>query len=132
MTCCHLLIHSCVLYNSHKTVSLQIVVILILAITLAIQGHVQPYKHYWTNICEVVVLVDFIILLALRETKFFIDEYFRFPSDTGDDGCGNLTPKSVAIISWALLPLYYFPVLLLITLATAYISYTLWLDFNCV
>ncbi|CAI8057065.1 hypothetical protein GBAR_LOCUS31079 [Geodia barretti] len=94
-------------------------VILVLAGILALFGHAHPYKHRLTNISEVAVLTNFIILLALRQTPYVIDEYFQFPSEEGEGGCGDNVPRGVATISWILLPLYYLPVLVFAVLIIA-------------
>ena len=112
------------LLTPHLSISplpIQTLVILVLAGILTLFGHVHPYKHRLTNLSEVAVLANFIILLALRQTPYVIDEYFQFPSEEGEGGCGDHVPKGVATISWILLPLYYLPVLVFAVLVIAHI-----------
>ena len=99
------------LYCSLSPTYLQTLVILVLAGILTLFGHAYPYKHRLTNISEVVILTNFIILLAIRQTPYVIDEYFQFPNEEEEGRCSDQTVKGVATISWILLPLYYLPVL---------------------
>ena len=108
------------LYTNSLPVSFQTAAILVLAVILAVYGHIQPYKHRLTNLCEVANLMDFIILLSLRKTPSVIDKYFQFPDNDGSSGCDDHTPKGVATISWVLLPVYYLPVLLFIAVAATH------------
>jgi hypothetical protein len=101
-----------------------------MCIMLAIYGLIQPYKSKLTNVLELVVQINFIILLALESTSFLRDTYNTFPpppkmqtiaqlNTTSAEGsaCED-APMGISGLSKILLPFYYLPLLLLIITAT--------------
>lgn len=104
--------------------------LLIMCVMLAFYGFMQPYKSNLTNVLELTVQINFIILLALESTSFLRDTYNTFPpppqmqanaqpntTAAGDSTCKD-APDGISDLSKILLPFYYFPLLLLIITAT--------------
>ena len=102
----------------------------LLAVIIAVYGCVQPYKDTLTNILEIFVQVDFLILVFLWATPHISEEFFVFkpPSNsTSSHGeCAGDT-KGVAEIVWILMPIFYLPLvtllILLITTAVKVLTY---------
>ena len=102
----------------------------IMCIILVIYGLIQPYKSNLTNVLELIIQVNFIILLALESTSFLRDTFNTFPplpqmqanaqlntTAAGDSPCKD-APIGISDLSKILLPFYYLPLLLLIITAT--------------
>ena len=74
-------------------------------------GFVQPYKSLGANILEMIVQINFLVLLLLRGTEHIQELYLVFPEDSssssaGDDGCSD-GPNGIAELTWLLMPFYY-------------------------
>ena len=110
---------------------MQMVPMFIMCIMLAIYGHIQPYKNKLTNVLELAVQINFIVLLALESTSFLKDTYNTFPplqpqmqasaelnttAALSDSICKD-APVGISDLSKILLPFYYLPLLLLIITA---------------
>lgn len=98
---------------------------LLLALYATVYGYVQPYKSGLTNMIEVAVNINFLVLLILNTTAFFSDEYLTFPflSPSANDTCSD-SVHSMATVSWILMPFYYLPlVVLCVMLIAAVIIY---------
>ena len=101
----------------------------IMCIMLVIYGLIQPYKSKLTNVLELVVQINFIVLLALESTSFLKDTYNTFPTlpqmqasaqlntTAADDSTCKDAPIGISDLSKILLPFYYLPLLLLIITA---------------
>ena len=105
----------------------------IMCIMLAIYGFIQPYKSKLTNVLELVVQINVIVLLALESTNFLKETYNTVPplsqmqasaqlnttATVADDSspCKD-APIGISDLSKILLPFYYLPLLLLIITAT--------------
>ena len=99
-----------------------------MCILLALYGSIQPYKSLVTNIMELVLQTNFIILLALESTTFFRD---MFPSlghrvqagtslgnETSEECSGEANDHTVSPFTAVLLLCYYFPLFLFIVTAS--------------
>ena len=107
----------------------QMVPLFIMCIMLVIYGLVQPYKNKLTNVLELIVQINFIVLLALESTSFLKDVYNTFPplpqmqasaqlnTTAADDSTCKDAPVGISDLSKILLPFYYLPLLLLIITA---------------
>ena len=84
--------------------------ILFLAVYTTVHGYVQPYRSHLTNLLEIAVNVNFLLLLFINTTPYFYDKLLVFSSHTHDDECAGIH-KSVTQISWILIPVYYLPLL---------------------
>ena len=101
--------------------------IFIMCIILVIYGLIQPYKSNLINVLELIIQVNFIILLALESTSFLRDTFPPPPqmqantqlntTAAGDGTCKD-APIGISDLSKILLPFYYLPLLLLIITAT--------------
>ena len=105
----------------------------IMCIMLAIYGLIQPYKSKLTNVLELVVQINLIVLLALESTSFLKDTYNTVPRLPQKQASAQLNttvtaaddsspckdaPVGISDLSKILLPFYYLPLLLLIITAT--------------
>ena len=104
--------------------ALQIPPLLVLCIILVVYGFIQPYKSLTANIMEIVVQMNFVLLLALESTNFLKETYNTFPESQVPAGTNlNKTDickddlTGVSIFTAILLPFYYMPLFLLIILA---------------
>ena len=80
-------------------------------VLLATHGYFMPYKHRAANLLEVITLVDFLILLLLRNNPILQETLSGFPEFTS----ATCLPLSATVITpfAALLTLfYYLPVLI--------------------
>ena len=101
----------------------------IMCIMLVIYGLVLPYKSKLTNILELGIQINFIVLLALDSTSFLKDTYNTFPTLPQVQASAQLNTTAVdsnnckdifsgiSDISKILLPFYYLPLLLFIITA---------------
>ena len=100
-----------------------------MCITLVVYGLIQPYKSKLTNVLELIVQINFIVLLALESTSFLKDTYNTFPplpqmqasvqlnTTAADNNICKDAPVGISDLSKILLPFYYLPLLLLIITA---------------
>ena len=97
---------------------------LVLTLTIAVYGFLQPYKSRWANAMEILLQIDFLLLLMLRTTPIIQDQYLKFPSPPPSPGADGDRCYSgvtgVAKISWILTPFYYIPLLVLAVTAVVY------------
>ncbi len=80
----------------------------------------MPYKSKAANVLEVVVQLNFLILLLLELTTFVQTDLFLFSGDTSDGVCGNAF-SSISYIVILLAPVYYAPLLVLIVVVVVYL-----------
>ena len=99
-----------------------------MCIILVVYGLCRPYKSQVTNMMEMVVQINFIVLLALESTGFLKDQYNVFPvpevgalnvsrNATSNLFDGKIT--GISTIAKILLPFYYLPLLLFFFTAVA-------------
>ena len=100
----------------------------VICIMLVVYGLIQPYKSKSANVLELVIQINFIILLAVGSNTFIKDTYNTFPvpqmptrayqPNTTEAVCEDThSNHGISDISKILLPLYYFPLLLLMVTA---------------
>ena len=91
-----------------------------MSILLVVYGYIQPYKSLTANIAEIVVQMNFSLLLILESTSFLRDAYNTFPSTSRLESGTSVQNESntcsddltgVSILSAILLPFYYMPLL---------------------
>ena len=87
---------------------------------MSIYAYNMPYKSKIANIFELVVQLNFLILLLLELTPIVKEDLFVFSGDTSGGVCNNVF-SSVSYIVILLAPVYYMPLLLLIIVAIAYL-----------
>ena len=96
-----------------------------MCIILVVYGISQPYKSQIANILELVVQLNFIVVLVLDSTAFLKDEYSVFAvPETRENATLNLFDGKITKISTVakiLLPFYYLPLLLFFFTAVAYL-----------
>ena len=97
---------------------------LVLCIILVVYGYIQPYKSLTANVMEIVIQMNFVLLLALESTSFLKDTYNTFPESEVEAGTSlNKTGvckddlTGVSVFTAILLPFYYMPLFLLAILA---------------
>ena len=76
----------------------------------AVHGYVQPYRDLLTNLLEIAVNVNFLILLLINKTPYFYDDLFVFSPHTEDDECDGIH-NNIAQVSWIFMPVYYLPLI---------------------
>ena len=98
---------------------LQVAPVLVLCLSIAVYGFVQPYKSQAANILEVVVQINFLLLLLVKITYNGSVDFDTLPPVTEDflnstaiNVCNDKLTGVVAEV-WTLLPFYYFPLLLI-------------------
>ena len=96
-----------------------------MCIILVTYGFIQPYKSPLSNILEIVVQANFVLLLVLESTTFLEDAYGVYLSAETDTAVSpNATSAytdgapGVSAFTMILLPFYYAPLLLFIVVAT--------------
>ena len=93
---------------------LQVYLLLFLTLLLALYHFTQPYKSPVANALELVVQLDFLLLLLLVSSAI-LEPFYGLPLQgtvSSNDTCGG-HDVGVAGVVWFLTPFYYFPVLLL-------------------
>ena len=94
-------------YYRFSSYILQGVCLLFLAVYTTAHGYVQPYRDLLTNLLEIAVNVNSVILLLMSTTPYFYDDLFIFAPYTENTGIHN----NIAQVSWILMPVYYLPLL---------------------
>lgn len=100
---------------------------LLLCILVALYGFFQPYKCHVVNTLEIMVQFNFMVVLLLVSSGIMEPLYRLHPMKdvkevtTDTDSCGTVQKNSVSIASWILVPLYYFPLLLLAIVCSSHI-----------
>ena len=105
--------------------TLQIPPLLIMCITLSLYGFIQPYKSLYASVVEVVVQINFILLLSLESTSFFRDAFPSLGQNLTIQGTGNgagvctgeVSGHRVTSFTAVLLSFYFAPLLLFIMAA---------------
>ena len=83
---------------------------------LAVYGITQPYKSRATNVMEMLIQINFILLLALESSGYLKDTYSVFPiPELPANNNVNITLSAstfnrISSITKILLPFYYLPV----------------------
>ena len=103
--------------------------LLMMCIMLTIYALVLPYKSQTANLLELLVQINFIILLLLPSTQLIRETLFSFtpPSmnSSADTAFTNETCtdglSSIAPITWLLFPFYYLPLLGGVVVAGVYL-----------
>ena len=103
-----------------------------LAITVTITTFLQPFKHAISNILEILLTVDALVLLLVRNTgAFSFDEDIgatTVPMRMEEMECisDELSVKnSVTHQVYALIPFYYIPTVTFISTIVAFIIYNI-------
>jgi len=95
-----------------------------MCVLVALYGLVKPYKSTLANILEVVVLVNFLLLLMLLSTELIKDQLFLFPpitpmNTTAEDCMDGYS--GITNLTWVLLTPYYLPLALLFIITVVFI-----------
>ena len=84
---------------------------------MVVFGILQPYKQKIPVIIEMVIAVDIIVLLLLRNTKQIQDDLqtLRIHNETAgsEDGCSSEI-EGITRLTVLLLPFFYFPLAMLL------------------
>ena len=117
----------CILHTwntlNHSFLQLQYLATVVLILILGSYGFAQPFRLEAANVLEVVLSIDALILLLLRETTTVEDE-MGMPSvieasqiiSSNSEGCTDAL-GDVTDFAWLLFPFYYF--ILIVTSAAA-------------
>ena len=99
-----------------STFSLQYPLLLILSISIVTTGLVWPYKSILSNFMDLLLSVDVILLLILRSTGHLKDRLGAVTLEgvNRSNQCVEFNFKP-SILSYILLPFYYFPLLSCVT-----------------
>ena len=108
---------------NHSFLQLQYLATVVLILILGSYGFAQPFRLEAANVLEVVLSIDALILLLLRETTTVEDE-MGMPSvieasqiiSSNSEGCTDAL-GDVTDFAWLLFPFYYF--ILIVTSAAA-------------
>ena len=84
---------------------------------LTFYGFFLPYKDVKVNIIEILVEISATVLLLLVSSGILEAQYaLPLSSDSASETC--MDSRGVAAATWILLPVYYFPLLLLLVFIT--------------
>jgi len=101
--------------------------IFILSVIIAVFGFLQPYKNLYNNVLEVLLSLDVLTLLLVRNTEQFSDELQMLPQQslnlTTEGTCRNAV-EGITAFSWLLFPFYYFPLVVFLIIVV------IWMAFN--
>ncbi len=95
---------------------LQYPAIFILMVFVAVFGYLQPYKHLLTNILEIVLCINVLTMLLLRNTKTLTEGFQALEEQDGqsDDECNDqfegVTDLAILLGTFYYFPLVIFPV----------------------
>ena len=110
---------SVVLIITFDFYNIQIPPLFVVYTIFVVYGFIQPYKEQLTNILEMVVLGNLVLLLTLESTAFLNDVYSVFPQPlTSTAASQNATVTcvegihGVSDLTKVLLPFYYAPLFL--------------------
>ena len=84
---------------------------MLVMVLLAAYGYLMPYKQRTANWLEVIILVDFLILLLLRNNPILQEILSNFPAPTNAT-CLPLSTTAITHFAALLSPLYYLPLLI--------------------
>ena len=105
-----------------------------LILILGSYGFTQPFKQKAANILEVVLSIDAIILLLLRETTTvedemgmpsIIDASHISSSSSTSEGCTDEL-QDITDFAWLLFPFYYFTLIVTCGAAVTWITLLIW------
>ena len=104
-------------------------VIYILLIIIVTIGFCQPYKHWYSNVLEVVIASDILVLLLLRNTNEVENDLQVIPQQSGlrkmgresREECGEI--EGVTQMTWLLFPFSYLPLALSFTILIVWTVY---------
>ena len=99
---------------------LQVYALLVLIASLFLYAYNFPYKSKVANILEVVLQLNFLILLLLEYTLVLREDLFVFSGDTSVGVCDN-NCTNISYIVILLAPVYYMPLVLFSAVATGYL-----------
>ena len=86
--------------------------LLLICAVLTLYGLLQPYENSIVNVIEHLVQLNSIVLLIMVTSGMLEPYYALSAADTTNDSCSAVSNTAPA--TWVLLPLYYFPPLLLV------------------
>ena len=86
---------------------------LVISVLIVITGLAWPYRDVYSNILDLFLSVDVLLLLLLKNTSQFKDELDKveLKRDNVENGCVEYNLKPTRL-SHVLLPFYYIPLLL--------------------
>lgn len=84
---------------------------MLLMVLLAAYGYLMPYKQRAATWLEVIILVDFLILLLLRNNPILQEILSNFPAPTSTT-CLPLSTTVITPFAGLLSPFYYLPLLI--------------------
>lgn len=92
--------------------NMQVSPLCVMSVMLVVYGMIQPYKNRTTNIVEMLVQINFILLLTLESSGYL--------KDTNVD----LNSSGVSTVTAILLPFYYLPIVpFIVTAGIKFIIY---------
>ena len=103
--------------------------IYILLIIIVMIGFCQPYKHWYSNVLEVVFASDVLVLLLLRNTNEIENDLQVLPQQSGlrrmgrgnREECGDI--EGVTQMAWLLFPFSYLPLAVSLIILIGWIVY---------
>ena len=114
----------CVAFSFIFFGSMQVAILLLLCIFMALYGFYQPYKYCVVNVLEIVVEFNFLVILLLVSSKV-MEPFYKLhlvkSAQLTSDSCSAVQRNGIAVATWILLPLYYFPILLLAIICSSYL-----------
>ncbi len=101
---------------------LQYPAIFILMVFVAAFGYLQPYKHLLTNILEIVLCINVLTMLLLRNTKTLTEGFQALEEQDGqsDDECNDQF-DDVTDLAILLGTFYYFPLVVFLVVTAAWV-----------
>eukprot|EP00731_Ephydatia_muelleri_P010299 Em0005g885a len=88
-------------------------------VILSIYGYIQPYKHMLSNVLEVVLAVDVLVMLMMKNTDHIRDSLIGIPpqlvSTTNDSANACVDAENISALSplvILLTPFYYLPLVI--------------------
>ena len=102
---------------------------------LSIYGYIQPYKDMISNVLEVVLAVDVLVMLMMKNTDLIRDSLIGIrphlvnTTTTCIEG-GNVQGISPLVI--LLTPFYYLPLVITVAVGVVWTAYKAWYVVNIV
>jgi len=94
---------------------------MILMMLITIYAYVMPYRDTLVNIIELLFQLCALLFLLLRSTRRILKDYLVFPRNSVANGdCSDDT--GVAFLAWLLLPIAYFPLLVITILSSTWLT----------
>lgn len=127
-TCLHaVIVHSYLVSQQYSSIFVTIII-------LTIYGYVQPYKHTLSNVMEVVLAVDVLIMLLIKNTNQIHDQLLGLPPQpasvlainstsvcTDDDNIVGVSPLVILLT-----PFYYFPLAVTLVGGGCWAGHSIW------